>query len=64
MISPLDVFKLEADGQLVWKAAAQTLEAAKLHVQVLMASEPADYVIFSQQTGHKTIIKADRADSK
>ena len=28
-------------------------------VKILMASEPGDYVIYGQQTGHETIIRAE-----
>jgi hypothetical protein len=59
MLPPLEIFHVESDGHLLWKAAAETLEAARRCVKILMASEPGDYVIYSQQTGHKTIIRAE-----
>lgn len=59
MIPPLDIFLVNKDGTLVWKGTAENLEVAKLSVKALMATTPADYVIYSHQTGHKTIIKAD-----
>jgi hypothetical protein len=36
-----------------------TLELARLRIKILMVVLPGDYVIYSQQTGHKTIIRAD-----
>jgi hypothetical protein len=59
MLAPLDIFRVESDGHLVWKTAAESLEAAQRRVKILMASEPGDYVIYSQQTGHRTIIRAE-----
>ena len=59
MLPPLDIFRVESDGHLLWKAAAETLEAARRRVKILMASEPGDYVIYGQQTGHETIIRAE-----
>jgi hypothetical protein len=60
MLPPLDIFRVESDGHLLWKAAAETLDAARRRIKILMASEPADYVIYSQQTGHKTLVRAEK----
>jgi len=57
MIPPLDIFRLESDGQLIWRASADGDDAAQRRVKILMASEPADYVIYSQETGHKTFVR-------
>jgi len=35
MPRPLDIFKLENDGSIVWKGTAETLEIAKLSVKML-----------------------------
>ena len=35
MPRPLDIFKLENDGSIVWKGTAETLEIAKLSVKTL-----------------------------
>ena len=59
MIAPLDIFMTEKDGSLVWKGTAESFEVAKLSVKALMRTPPADYVIYSHKTGHRTIIKAD-----
>jgi hypothetical protein len=63
MIPPLDIFKLEPDGQLVWKGTAEDLVTAKLNVKVLATNSPADYIIYSQQTGDKTIVKRDTEEN-
>jgi hypothetical protein len=57
MIPPLDIFRLESDGQLLWRAHADSVDSAQRRVQILMASEPADYVIYSQETGRKTFVR-------
>jgi hypothetical protein len=54
---PLDIFRFEQDGSIVWKGTAETLEAAKLSVKVLAESSPADYLIFSPATGDKVVVK-------
>ncbi len=59
MIPPFDIFLVASDGQLVRKGTAETLDVARLRVKILMASEPSDYVIYSQQTGHHVLVKAD-----
>jgi hypothetical protein len=56
MIAPLDVFRME-DGVYVWKAAAESFELAKSTVQRLSATSPGEYMIFSQATGKKIVVK-------
>ena len=60
MIPPLDVFKVEADGHLRWLEAAQSLEAAKSRIAALAATSPGEYVIYSQRTGNKTVIRTGK----
>src|SRR6266404_6366722 len=59
MIPPFDIFRVEMDGHLVWKSVAETLDLARLRIKILMVSEPAEYLIHSQQTGHRIIVKED-----
>jgi hypothetical protein len=56
MPRPLDIFKLEKDG-IVWKGTAENLEVAKESVKAMVETSPGDYLIFSQTTGNKTVIK-------
>jgi hypothetical protein len=58
MLAPLDIFKLQ-DGTYVWKAAADSLELAKSKVEQLAANAPGEYMIFSQTTQNKIIVKID-----
>jgi hypothetical protein len=53
---PLDIFKLENDGSIVWKGTAETLAIAKLSVKTLAETSPGDYLIFSPTTGEKTVV--------
>jgi hypothetical protein len=59
MIPPFDIFRIETDGHLMWRGKAETLDVARLKVKMLMDEVPGNYLIYSQQTGHKMIIKAD-----
>jgi hypothetical protein len=56
MPRPLDIFKLENDGSVVWKGTAETLEVAKVSVKKLAEASPGDYLIFSPATGEKTVV--------
>jgi hypothetical protein len=56
MFAPLDVFRME-DGVYIWKAAAESFELAKLAVQRLAATSPGEYMIYSQTTGRKIVVK-------
>jgi hypothetical protein len=60
MIAPLDVFKVEKDGTLRWLEVAETLEAAKARIAALGAKSPGEYVIYSQKTGNKTVVKTSK----
>ena len=62
MVPPFDIFRVESDGHLVWKDTAETLDLARLRIKILMLAHPADYVIYSQRTGHKTVIRADSSN--
>ena len=59
MLPPFDIFRVETDGHIVWKDTAETLDLARLRIKILTGSQPGDYVIYSQETEHKTVIKAD-----
>jgi hypothetical protein len=59
MFPPFDIFRVESDGRLVWKDTAETLDLARLRIKISMVSQPGDYVIYSQQTGHNTVIRSD-----
>ena len=59
MIPPFDILRIETDGHLMWRGKAETLDVARLKVKMLMDEVPGNYLIYSQQTGHKMIIKAD-----
>jgi hypothetical protein len=59
MLEPLDIFVKMEDGTYVWKAAANTFELAKSTVQRLATTSPGEYMIFSQTTGNKIVVKRD-----
>ena len=64
MIPPLDIFRIESNNRMTWKGAASDLSSAEERVRLLMHSEPGDYLIFSQRTGHKTLISASLTSAK
>jgi hypothetical protein len=45
------------DGTYVWKGAAESFELAKLKVEELAAKAPGEYMIFSQTTQNKIVVK-------
>ena len=57
MLEPLDIFIKMEDGTYMWKAAADSFEAAKSKVEELATTSPGDYMIFSQTTGNKIVVK-------
>ena len=59
MLPPFDIFRVETDGHIVWKDTAETLDLARLRIKILMVSQPGDFVIYSQKTGHTTVVKSN-----
>jgi hypothetical protein len=57
MLAPLDIFIKTEDGTYVWKAAADSFEVAKSKVEELAAKAPGEYMIFSQTTQNKIVVK-------
>ena len=57
MPRPLDIYKFENDGTILWKGTAENMEIAKLSVKTLVETSPGDYLIFSPATGEKTVVK-------
>jgi hypothetical protein len=57
MLKPLDIFIKMEDGTYLWKASADSFEVAKSTVQRLAADSPGEYMIFSQTTGNKIVVK-------
>jgi hypothetical protein len=59
VLEPLDIFIKMEGGTYLWKGTAETFELAKTKVKQLATTAPADYVIFSQTTGKKIVVKPD-----
>jgi len=59
MIPPLDIFKKEKDGTLIWKGAAENLEVAMLSVKTIAAITPGEYEILHHQSGERIVITFD-----
>jgi hypothetical protein len=57
MLAPLDIFIKMEDGTYGWKAAADSFEIAKSTVKRLATNSPGEYMIFSQTTGNKIVVK-------
>jgi hypothetical protein len=61
MLPALDIFRVESDGHLVWRSVAESEDSARRRIKILMTTEPADYVIYSQETGTKTVIREEKS---
>jgi hypothetical protein len=57
MVESFDIFKMR--GAYVWKAAAETFEAATSKIEDLAATSPGEYMIVDQTTGNKTIVVSE-----
>ena len=61
MLPPFDIFR-DVNGDLIWVEPAETLDAAKGRVVLLMEMQPTTYTVFSQRTGNKLSIKPGDSD--
>jgi|HubBroStandDraft_2_1064218.scaffolds.fasta_scaffold1250138_1 hypothetical protein len=59
----VDIFRMEADGQMMWLGAAESLGEAKARVQEFAKSWAADYMIVNLKSGLKLTISASAATS-
>jgi len=55
MVPSLDIFKING-GDVLWREAVATLEAAKIRIQRLALSSPGEYLILDQHTGQRTFV--------
>jgi hypothetical protein len=62
MIPPLDIFKRQNDGTLLWKGTAENLEIAKLSVRVLANTSPGHYLVVHQGTGEQILIMLENRE--
>ena len=59
MLPPLDIFFKMQDGTYVWKAPAESLADANAKIKELATKSPGEYMIFSQTSGYKIMVKPD-----
>jgi hypothetical protein len=57
MLPPFDIFRVEADGEVLWVRSAADLKSARLAVKELMASSPHEHIIHSHYTNNDLVIK-------
>jgi hypothetical protein len=55
LLAPYDIFRKDLLGTPVWMEAVQDLEIANRRIEELARRSPAEYFVFSQQTGKVVI---------
>jgi hypothetical protein len=63
MLPPFDVFRLDADGSVLWRTVAADLDAAKQFVRDLHAPESQKFLIVSLKTGKELIVNLSELDT-
>ena len=63
MFSPLDIFKTDPDGGVLWRGAAKDFASAKKCIEKLALSAPGEYLILNQRTGQSQRITAVLTDN-
>jgi len=64
MIAPFDIFRTNEDGSLLWRGEASDLNDARVRAQALARLEKTEYIIFSQRTGNRIVVKSEPASGK
>lgn len=63
MFSPLDIFKTDPDGGVLWRGAAEDFVSAKKCIEKLAISAPGEYLILNQRTGQSQRVRAVARDN-
>jgi hypothetical protein len=58
----IDIFRSEADGNVLWRGTASSLEEATERVREMNKSAPGDYLAVNLQSGEKVKIDPNLAD--
>jgi hypothetical protein len=64
MLPPFDIFRLDADGSVLWRTVAPDLDAAKRFVRDLHPPESQEFLIVSLKSGKKLVVKSSELDTK
>jgi len=56
LIPRFDIFYVEAGGATRWIEVTASIEDAHARIQELAAGAPGEYLIASQESGHKTVV--------
>ena len=54
----LDIFRIVPEGGVRWIGNAENLEAAKVFIKEVSATQPGDFLVVSLDTGSRMEIKA------
>jgi len=53
---PLDIFKTDSDGGVLWRGAPENLVAAEACIKKFAISSPGQYLVLNQHTGQRVLI--------
>jgi hypothetical protein len=57
MTAPIDIFRADANGAVLWIGAAKSVADAKAHIQSQPAVSCGEYLLFNQLTGSTLVLK-------
>ena len=57
-VSPIDIFLTEADGCVLWRGEAGSIEAAKARILEFSIDSPGDYLILNRLSGTRLLIRS------
>ena len=60
MDKPLDIFRLEPDGNLIWIDAVADLAMGKARIECVSAQRKGEYYVFDVRTGIRTAVPVEK----
>jgi hypothetical protein len=57
---PLDIFRLEPDGSMMWVEAVADFETGKARIECISAERAGEYYLFDLRTGSRTAVAVER----
>jgi hypothetical protein len=60
--TPIDIFRAENNGSVLWLGAAASVAEAKARVREIGMHAPGEYLLLDQETGNKLAIRLECSD--
>jgi hypothetical protein len=63
MTAPIDIFRADENGAVLWIGSATSVAEAQAQIQSQSEISPGEFLLFNQLTGNKFILKLKGTDA-